>query len=404
MASTIVLSIVFTISLWFIFWLLILYFQHTENIKKCLLEPMFKFPIVIFESDDWGTGSFNQQTALTRINTLLAQYTDSTGSHPVMTLGVILAEPDVAKIKASNQQIYYKRTLADSRYAKLREAIQQGIDQGTFAVHLHGMEHFWPASLMQSAQNNPQVQQWLFNNDSLQTEDLPSELQSRWVDSSQIPSREHSPEDIQRAIDEELSLYAEIFGQTPKIVVPPTFVWTDEVEKAYAARGIEVWITPGRQCTGRDKQRLPKPNGRLFWNGQEQGGLLFLVRNNYFEPSIGHTAETALQGILAKTQCGRPALLETHRFNFIDETENNSSLQELDKLLQLMHTHLPNVRFMSVTQLAKIMKDHNRGITTEVIVDSKRQRTRILFARIKSLLQFNRIAKYSGINFLLKAV
>ena len=405
MASTIILNAISMISLWLLFWLLILLFRYANDIKKLCLEPMLKYPVVIFESDDWGTGPLTQQTALIQIHALLSQYSDSTGQHPVMTLGVILAEPDVDKIKASTDQTYHKRTLEDPRYIKLLEAIQKGVDHGTLSVHLHGMEHFWPASLMRSAHNNTQVQQWLFNNENLQTEDLPSELQSRWVDSSNIPSTEHSKEDIYAAIDAELALYTNIFGQTPKTVVPPTFVWTDVVEQAYATRGIETMITPGRQCIGRDHNRQPKPNGRLFLNGQENEGLLFLVRNDYFEPSIGHKANTALQRISAKIQCGRPALLEMHRFNFINSEENSRiSLQELDKLLQLISTDLPDVRFISVEQLAKIMKDHHRGITSEFMVSSKRLRSKILLARVKLLLQFDRFAKYSGINFLLQLV
>lgn len=405
MASTIILNAISIISLWLLLWSLILLFRYANDIKKLLLEPTLKYPVVIFESDDWGTGPLTQQTALIQIHELLSQYSDSTGQHPVMTLGIILAEPDVDKIKASTDQTYHKRTLEDPRYFKLLETIQTGVDQGTLSVHLHGMEHFWPASLMQSTHDNAQVQQWLFNNKNQQTEDLPSELQSRWVDSSNIPSTEHSKEDIDAAIDEELSLYTNIFGQPPKTVVPPTFVWTDVVEQAYAARGIETMITPGRQCVGRDHNRQPKPNGRLFLNGQESDGLLFLVRNDYFEPSIGHKANTALQRISAKIQCGRPALLEMHRFNFINsEADSKISLQELDKLLQLINTNLPNVRFISAEQLAKIMQGYKRGFASEFMVSSKRLRSKIMLARIKLLLQFDRLAKYSGINFLLKLV
>ncbi len=405
MTTEIILNAIPIIGIWLLFWLLTLFLRHTDDIKKLLQEPMLKYPVVIFESDDWGTGPLNQQTALIQIHELLSQYSDSTGQHPVMTLGIILAEPDVDKIKASTDQTYHKRTLEDPRYIKLLEVIQKGVDLGTLSVHLHGMEHFWPASLMQSAYDNAQVHQWLFNNKNLQTEDLPSELQSRWVDSSHIPSTEHSKEDIDAAIDEERSLYTNIFGQPPKTVVPPTFVWTDVVEQAYAVRGIETMITPGRQCVGRDHNRQPKPNGRLFLNGQESEGLLFLVRNDYFEPSIGHKADTALQRISAKIQCGRPALLEMHRFNFINSAaDNRISLQELDKLLQLISTDLPDVRFISAEQLAKIMKDHKRGVTSEFMVSSKRLRSKIMLARVKLLLQFDRFAKYSGINFLLKLV
>ena len=405
MGLTIIINALLLISLWLLFWLLLLLFRYASDIKKLLLEPILKHPVVIFESDDWGTGPLKQQDALVKISQLLSQFSDSKGYHPVMTLGIVLAEPDIDKIKATGKQVYHKRTLADSSYAKLLTVIQNGIAQEVFSIHLHGMEHFWPASLMKSAHKNAKVKQWLFNNDNLQTEDLPSELQSRWVDSSCLPSSNHSKEEIYQAIDEELSLYENVFGQPPTIVVPPTFVWTDIVEKAYAVRGIKTLITPGRQCIGRDAKGLPDPNGRHFLNGQENEGLLFLVRDDYFEPSLGHKAEKALQRITDKLKCGRPALLEMHRFNFINGTENSTaSMQELEKLLQLITSNLPNVRFISAGQLAAIMRNDKLGIDSDLILSSSLQRFKVILARIKLLFQFNRFAKYSGINLLLKLV
>lgn len=406
MDITIIINTVLLVGLWLLFWLLLLLCRYATDIKKLLLEPVFKHPVVIFESDDWGTGPSTQQDALVQISQLLSQFSDSKGHHPVMTLGIILAEPDIDKIKATGSQIYHKRTLADSSYTMLLEAIQNGVAQGIFSIHLHGMEHFWPASLMKSAHKDAKVKQWLFGNDNnLQTEDLPSELQSRWVDSSCLPSSNHSKEEIYQAIDEELLLYKNIFGQAPTIVVPPTFVWTNTVEQAYADRGIKTLITPGRQCIGRNSNGQPKPNGRHFLNGQENEGVLFLVRDDYFEPSLGHKAEKTLQRITDKLKCGRPALLEMHRFNFINEAENNTaSLQELEKLLQLITSNLVDVRFISAEQLATIIRNDKLGIDSELVLNSSIQRLKIILERVKLLFQFNRFAKYSGINLLLKLV
>ena len=39
--------------------------------------------------------------------------------------------------------------------------------------------------------------------------------------------------------------FAEVFGVTPEVVVPPTFVWTDAVESAWARAGARVVVTPG---------------------------------------------------------------------------------------------------------------------------------------------------------------
>ncbi len=402
MIASIVMALIACLGLGLIT-LLIILIIYASDIKKLLAEPMLRYPIVIFESDDWGVGPLKQEAALEKISLLLSRFNDSVGNHPVMTLGLILAEPDTDKIKASHDKKYHKKTLANKRYGHLLKIINQGREQGIYTLQLHGMEHFWPASIMQSYSTQLQVKQWLLNTEK-QSEGLPSELQSRWVDSSTLPSTNHNVDEINNAIDEEISLYTKLFGNPPKVIVPPTFVWTDAVSLAYSKHNIEALITPGRQGIGRDAQAKLIYNDKTFYNGEESAeGLLFLVRNNYFEPSLGHKAKTVIQAIHEKTQCARPALLEIHRFNFINQqTDCNASLQELEILLQIIQTDVTDIRFISTEQLTTILKLANQGKPSGFIVSSSMQRFKIAIARIKLFLQFKRIAKYSGINLLLK--
>lgn len=404
MTTTIVISILLIICLWLLFCFVVLVIVYASDLKILLLEPMLNYPIIIFESDDWGTGPLKQEAALEQINTLLARFCDIKGHHPVMTLGIVLAEPNIDKITAAKGKTYYRTTLADAKYINILEVIHKGITQGVNSVQLHGMEHFWPESIMRNIDTQPHIKHWLFDTKEKKTEDLPSELQSRWVDSSSLPSTDHCQEDIESAIAEELLLYKSLFGDLPNVVVPPTFVWTDVVEKAYAQRGIRAFVTPGRQCIGRGINGKLIYNEKSFFNGQENtNGLLFLVRNDYFEPSLDHKAKITLQFIKQKVDCGRPALLEMHRFNFINEQEDSKkSLEELNKLLQLIQSEYTNVRYISTEHLAKILRDYKQGKDSEFMVSSSVQQFKITVSRIKMFFQFNRFAKYSGVNLLLK--
>jgi len=47
--------------------------------------------------------------------------------------------------------------------------------------------------------------------------------------------------------------------------------------------------------------------------------VTYIVRDCYFEPSLGHSHADALQELRAKTLAGRPTLFEMHRLNFIGE-------------------------------------------------------------------------------------
>ena len=404
MVITIISNVLLIGGLWFVCVIALLWVRYAADLKRLWLEPMLNYPVVILESDDWGVGPMEQQEVLEEIIDLLSDYCDSDGQHPVMTLGLILAEPDVDKIKETQGKNYFRRTLTSKRYKTLLNTIQKGVDNGVFSVQLHGLEHFWPASVMKCIDKQPKVERWLFENSLPISESLPSELQSRWLDCSALPCNTHQPEEINAAIDDELKLYEKIFGQLPGVVVPPTFVWTEKVEQAYANRHIKTLVTPGKQFTGRDIEGNLLTNNRYFYNGQiSQDGLLYLVRDDYFEPGLGHKALNLLARIKDKANCGRPSLLEIHRFNFIKNTQDKTnSLSELNSLLQLVTKHFSNVRYMSSEQLADILRIHHHEEQSNFIINSFVKRVKIWLARVKLFFQYNRLAKYSGFNALLR--
>src|SRR4029078_6674252 len=84
------------------------------------------------------------------------------------------------------------------------------------------------------------------------TEALPAPLQSRWIDASQLPSAPLDAAVIKAAAREEVDAFARAFGQAPAVVVPPTFIWNPNVERAWREAGIKVLITPGVRYEGRD--------------------------------------------------------------------------------------------------------------------------------------------------------
>ncbi len=321
-------------------------------------EPVLRHPVCIVESDDWGPGEASHAGALSRIREVLLRHRDVEGRPACMTIGVLLAVPDCAAIAKADGSAYARQTLLDPRHAPIRETLQAGERTGCFALQLHGMEHIWPASLMNAVLiEDPEVSGWLRDGVGWHTEALPSALQSRWVDGSVLPSRGLDASDIKLAVDEETSLFEQVFGCVPRVVVPPTFVWNATVERAWAAKGVNVVITPGRRLTGRDAQGRPAMSDRSILNAQKgDGGVIYLVRDVYFEPALGHRAATVVPEIAQRFALGRPALLETHRFNFVrSEAECTLSLNELDALFGQVRDSWPDLRFMSSERLVGLL-------------------------------------------------
>jgi hypothetical protein len=264
-----------------------------------------------------------------------------------------------------------------------------------FVPQLHGLEHYWPPALMAMAETDAQVAAWLAGDGMTRSEDLPSHLQSRWTDASTLPSQPLSESEINTAAAEESDVYARIFGAKPVVAVPATFVWDDTVERAWAAHGVSCIVTPGTRYQSRNKQGSPSGDGKVILNGEHgQGGVMYLVRDNYFEPAMGHRTKNGLEALAQKTGCGRPTLLETHRFNFIgNPAQSRDSLAELNRLLTEAQARYRELRFLSTQDIAAAIAHQDESL----IATTSRVRLRAWLARIRQLPRFWKLARLTGL-------
>lgn len=342
------------ISSWLIAWVAVLIGRYRQNLSLFWHEPVLKYPVMIFESDDWGPGPDVHGDILDKIIELLSKFTDSEGRHPVMTLGVILAIPNRQKIQEAEFTEYRASFLKEIQYASIKNAMIGGVDRNVFHLQLHGLEHYWPENLM-AALLNGRIIDWLNSGEFPETEQLPSELQSRWIDLSTLPSSPLQQGQIELAVANEVREFFTTFGRQAKVVVPPTFVWDHNVESAWHSQCIDYLVTPGRMCNGRDKTGKPIVTGSLIYNGQQsKSGLIYVVRDEFFEPSLGHTALKVKESLKKKTRLGQPTLLEIHRFNFTQAAEQREdALKQLEQSLQIAQKAFPNLRFLSTYELAE---------------------------------------------------
>jgi hypothetical protein len=104
--------------------------------------------------------------------------------------------------------------LSSAVFAPVVKALRDGEEQGVFALQLHGLEHYWPAVLVES--RDPEVRQWLAQKEIPSTESLPPHLQSRWIDAAVLPSSSLPTQDIEAAAAEETALFAKVVGGRPR--------------------------------------------------------------------------------------------------------------------------------------------------------------------------------------------
>jgi hypothetical protein len=356
-------------------------------------EPMLRYPVLIIESDDWGPAPAFHAERLLRLSGILGSRNDWRNRHPVMTLGVILAIPDGPGIREGQFRDYRRLLLSEPRFGEVLASMNQGVKQGVFALQLHGMEHYWPRALMASA-SDPAVRDWLSGEACFRTEALPSALQSRWINGAVRPSEDLPKLEIVTAAREELEMFAEIFGYRPRIVVPPTFVWNRAVEDAWVNGGVTIIVTPGTCYTGRDSDGKPIGTGQRVFNGQRSpSGAIYMVRDVYFEPAKGHTAETALRGVDRKVRTGRPTLIETHRFNFTDAESTERSFRELERFLDSALKKYPSVLFMSTEELAAGLERRDADWLEHRLLP----RLEVYLQRLREIPKLTKLAWLSGI-------
>ncbi|MBW2645059.1 MAG: glycosyl hydrolase [Deltaproteobacteria bacterium] len=358
-------------------------------------EPILCHPVLIIESDDWGPGPAAHIQQLNRLIELLSVFRDCRGRHPRMTLGVVLAVPDSKRIRKANLRHYYRLRLSGPRFAGIREAMNRGVASGVFTLQLHGMEHFWPPAILKAAAIDSKIKEWITCNGPPNTEDLPSYLQSRWTDASSLPSRPIPAKEIELAAKEEVAEFTRTFGYLPRVAVPPTFVWNPAVEKAWGAAGIEVIVAPGHRSETRAFDGKPRAIGAAIHNGQRSlSGPMYIVRDQYFEPALGHTAERALNAVAENTRMGRPTLLETHRFNFTgDPAVAESSFEQFEVFFTEALTRYPDINFTSTEELAQGLRKAESNLLEARLIS----RIHVWLQRLYEVPRLRKLACLSGL-------
>lgn len=359
-------------------------------------EPVLKYPVLAIESDDWGAGPLAQADLLARLVACLQRVRDAAGRPAVMTLGVVMEVPDGARIAANGGARYHGMTLADPRFAEIRAALRTGIEAGVFVPQLHGQCHYWPDTVMAVAAREPAVRDWLASSEPAHTEALPSPVQSRWVDAASLPSKPLDDEAIRRAVAAEADAWRALFGEPPIVAVATTFVWTDAVEAAWRAAGVEAVITPGRRATCRDAQGQPACVDRTMLTGDvSSASQVYLVRDVYFEPVLGHGPQRLADGVAERARQGRACLAETHRFNFLDAPD--ASLATLEAGLNAARARCADLRFLSPRELARAIRQNDPAwIETRFGF-----RVRAWRARLAEIPRFARAARLTGLGWML---
>ena len=349
--------------------------------------------IVVIESDDWGSirlagkDAFNSlrkaglpvdecpynsndalesNKDLERLMDTLYRFKDKNGNPCIMTMNNIVANPDFDKIKESGFQTYYYEAFTDTLdqyplHDKVLELYNEGIQNEIFRPQFHGREHvnipFWMADL----ENGRKETLLAFNERMFSAHfiDEPS-VKNKYMDSLNFRTVD-SVSDQKSILISGLALFNQIWGYPSESFIAPAYIWHPEIESTLNENGVHY-------IQGLVNQMIPTEKDdyafriKYHYTGQKnKHGQYYLIRNVFFEPTIFPDQDNiseALKRIETAFKWGKPAIISTHRLNYIgwiNPSNSSTNLKSLSNLISSILRKWPDAEFMSTDELGRIL-------------------------------------------------
>lgn len=351
-------------------------------------------PIVIIESDDWGSIRMPSSKVLEelkskghryfddigydRYDTLasntdlevlidaLSSVKDSIGNTAKMTMNCVLANPDFDKIRQTDYHEYHYELFTETlkRYPhhdRSYDLWKEGIKQGVLHPQFHGREHLNPQMWLQLLQNGVPAT----------VDSFRQQVISSIVDKS-IDARTHSLAAYnianeneyafaKESVREGLILFEQLFGYRSTSMIAPNYTWDTAIEDVAAQCGVK-YIQGSRNQ--RHSYYVMRNGGRteVRHTGQKNGnGQIYLVRNCSFEPSetSRKNADYCMAQVEKAFRQGQAAIISSHRQNFIGELhpENrNNNIKQFKSLLTAIVKTYPNTMFMTSDEYGALLE------------------------------------------------
>jgi hypothetical protein len=371
-----------------------------RSVKRIILRNFSDIPgwrtkrhIVVLESDDWGSirmpsnevfdnllkagidllsdeglrfnmyDSLATSEDLSSLFEVLFSVKDSNGRTAVLTPVSVLANPDFGKIQQSDFTEYFYEPFTETlkRYPGCGNSFRlwkEGIENRLFIPQFHGREHLNVKVWMRALKSSHVNARHAFNNGmwGISTGADP-EIKVEFQSAFDFVN----PDDLnyhKEVIVSGLNLFEELFGYRATYFVPPNGHFSSKLGHDCAFNGIKYLSTSKIQIeplgSGKYRKLLHIPGHCNKY------GLIYLTRNCFFEPSnpVKDWVDSCLKDISRAFRWQKPAIISSHRVNFIgalDKSNRDKGLIQLGRLLNDIMKVWPDVIFLTSSELGKYM-------------------------------------------------
>jgi len=325
------------------------------------------FNYLIESGLDIGQSRYNKFDSLESNNDLLglfeiiSGFKDRMNNHPVFTGLCIVANPDFEKIQENDFKKYYYEPFSESlknypEHDKVLDLWKEGAERKLFVPQFHGREHL-------------NVQRWLRDLGRGNKHTFIAFQKRLWGIETSLITKDYLaafdmdyPSDLnymKNVIEEGLDLFEKLLGYKAKYFVPPNGPLNLGLEATLHEKGIK-YITLDK------RQKEPLGNGKYkthyrYLGKQNRYEQVYLSRNAEFEPSVEGIdwVMKCLKDIEIAFRMRKPAVISSHRVNYIgtlDSKNRDKGLKQLSELISKILKNWPEVEFITSIELGELIR------------------------------------------------
>jgi hypothetical protein len=346
------------------------------------------------ESDDWGSIRMSSKQAydqliakgipvnknfftkydqlesaddMTALLETLSRIRDNHGRNAVLTTLNITANPDFDAMRDNGftSYCYEPFTETQRKYGRGDTVIklwQEGIQANLIHPEFHGREHLhvnrWLKGMRSGLEHTTFAEQWNVTG-------IPPEIAGEQRGDYQAAFDIDSVDDLpymHTVFREGVALFTKMFGYAPGYFVPANGLLNRNLYQTISNEGVR-WLYAARNEMEPMGDGVYKKHYR-YLGMHTENGLTFINRNATFEPASPGQSDwikKCMQDVAAAFMMKKPAIISTHRVNYIgglDEANRKNGLQQLHDLLHHMIARWPDLEFMTTIELGRCMEKH----------------------------------------------
>jgi hypothetical protein len=370
-----------------------------KNLKQFIWRSLLSIPgfhtnrkIVVIESDDWGSirmpsrdvyekclkagypvdlnpferyDSLASETDLSLLFDLLSSFKDKNGKHPVITANCVVANPDFSKIRDCNFEQYHYELITETfkRYPNHSRNLDIWLaakSDGLFFPQYHAREHLNVSRFMNGLQQADVDVLFGFENE------MPGSIRkgrvrngNYFVEATHFSGAKDKQDKLNIYV-EGLGVFEKLFGYKSESITPTNYIWSNDYNKPTSDLGVK-YIQGVRKM--KDPNAIKPIYYSRYLGKQNCFGQIDLVRNCDFEPSIIKN-KNVIDECLAEIQIAffnnKPAIISSHRINYvghIDVNNRDANLNYLNQILKLALAKWPDIEFMTSVDLGDLISD-----------------------------------------------